>query len=68
VRGINTGRGTGLNRYGLDDFTPHREFWLLEQAGMLDAAVGDGVRKWYADFLKWMTTNTKGLRREDVRQ
>jgi hypothetical protein len=35
--------------------------WLLEQAGMPDRALGDGVRQWYADFLRWMTTSKKGL-------
>jgi hypothetical protein len=60
VRGINTGRGTGL----IDTVSlihAAQGIWLLDQAGMLDRAVGDGVRKWYADFLKWMTTSKKGL-------
>ena len=60
VRGINTGRGTGL----IDTVSmihAAQGVWLLEQAGMLGRALGDGVRQWYADFLKWMTTSKKGL-------
>ena len=60
VRGINTGRGTGL----IDTVSmihAAQGIWLLDQAGMLDRALGDGVRKWYADFLHWMTTSRKGL-------
>ena len=56
VRGINTGRGTGL----IDTVSmihASQGIWLLEQAGMLDRSVSDGVRKWYADFLKWMYVN-----------
>jgi hypothetical protein len=60
VRGINTGRGTGL----IDTVSlihAAQGVWLLERAGMLDPTLGDGVRSWYADFLKWMTTSKKGL-------
>jgi len=60
VRGINTGRGTGL----IDTVSmihAAQGVWLLEQAGTLGRALGDGVRQWYADFLKWMTTSKKGL-------
>jgi hypothetical protein len=60
VRGISTGRGTGL----IDTVSmihAAQGVWLLEQAGMLDRTVADGVRRWYADFLKWMTTGKKGL-------
>jgi hypothetical protein len=60
VRGINTGRGTGL----IDTVSlihAAQGIWLLERAGMLDRAVATGVRAWYADFLKWMTTSKKGL-------
>jgi alginate lyase len=60
VRGINSGRGTGL----IDTVSmihAAQGVMLLEQAGMLDAKLGDGVRRWYTDFLKWMTTSAKGL-------
>jgi hypothetical protein len=60
VRGINTGRGTGL----IDTVSliqAAQGIWLLDRAGMLSASVGAPVRGWYADFLKWMTTSKKGL-------
>ncbi len=60
VRGHNTGRGTGL----IDTVSmihTAQGVMLLEAAGMLDAKVADGVRRWFADFLKWMTTSPKGL-------
>ncbi len=60
VRGINTGRGTGL----IDTVSlihAAQGIWLLEQAGAVEPAVLEGVRRWYADFLKWMTTSKKGL-------
>src|ERR1035438_2461345 len=67
VRGINTGRGTGL----IDTVSlihAAQGVWLLEQAGAVDAPALDGVRRWYADFLKWMTTSKKGLDRSEERR
>ena len=60
VHGVSTGRGTGL----IDTVSlihAAQGIWLLEHAGMLDSGLAGGVRAWYADFLKWMTTDTKGL-------
>jgi len=60
VRGINTGRGTGL----IDTVSfIHlvQGVWLLEQAAALDSAVASGVREWFTAFTKWMTTSSKGL-------
>jgi len=60
VRGHNTGRGTGL----IDTVSlihVAQGVWLLERAGMLDAATAAGVRQWFAAFTKWMTTSSKGL-------
>lgn len=60
VRGHNTGRGTGI----IDTVSlihAAEGVSLLEMAGMLDTKVGDGVRRWFADYLKWMTTSKKGL-------
>ena len=60
VRGHNTGRGTGLiDTVSMIHVT--QGVWLLEQAGMLDAAIGAGLREWFAGFAKWMTTSPKGL-------
>ena len=60
VRGINMGRGTGI----IDTVSmihTAQGVLLLEQAGMLDAKVGDGVRRWFADYMTWMNTSQKGL-------
>jgi len=60
VRGINTGRGTGI----IDTVSlihAAQGVALLEQDGLLDAKVVDGVHRWFADYLHWMTTSQKGL-------
>jgi hypothetical protein len=60
VRGINTGRGTGI----IDTVSmihTAQGFMLLEQAGMLDAKLAEGVRRWFADYMTWMNTSQKGL-------
>jgi hypothetical protein len=57
VRGHNTGRGTGI----IDTVSfihCAQGIMLLEFAGGYDAAP---VRRWFADYLKWMTTSKKGL-------
>jgi hypothetical protein len=60
VRGINTGRGTGI----IDTVSlihAAQGVTLLEHAGMLDPQIANGVKRWYAEYLKWMTTSKKGL-------
>ncbi|HEY1341037.1 MAG TPA: alginate lyase family protein [Bryobacteraceae bacterium] len=60
VRGHNTGRGTGI----IDTVSlihTAQGVVLLEMAVGLDADVAKGVRDWYADYLKWMTTSKYGL-------
>ena len=60
VRGINSGRGTGIiDTVSLIHVT--QAVSLLEQEGSLDRGVAEGVRSWFADYLKWMTTSAKGL-------
>jgi Alginate lyase len=60
VRGVNTGRGTGL----IDTVSfIHlvQGVSLLETAGGFDASVAAGTRKWFSEFSDWMTTSKKGL-------
>ena len=60
VRGVSTGRGTGL----IDTVSlihVAQGIWLLERVDMLDPSLARGLRAWYADFLKWMTTDSNGL-------
>jgi Alginate lyase len=60
VRGVNTGRGTGLiDTVSLIHLA--QGVMLIEDAGMLDKGVAAGVRRWYADFAYWMNTSKKGL-------
>jgi hypothetical protein len=60
VRGISTGRGTGI----IDTVSlihAVQGIVLLEDAGKLDAALSSGLRRWFAEYLRWMTTSEKGL-------
>ena len=60
VRGVNSGRGTGIiDTVSLIHAT--QGVSLLQQEGGLDRGVAEGVRSWFADYLKWMTTSAKGL-------
>jgi hypothetical protein len=59
VRGINTGRGTGIiDTVSMIHTT--QGVWLLEQSGADEKTIG-GVRRWFADYLRWLTTSAKGL-------
>jgi hypothetical protein len=60
VRGINTGRGTGI----IDTASlihVAQGVTLLELAGGLDADVATGTRQWFRDYVKWLNTSQKGL-------
>ena len=60
VRGINTGRGTGI----IDTVSlihVAQGVALLAGQDLLEARVLDGVERWFADYLHWMTTSKKGL-------
>jgi hypothetical protein len=60
VRGVNTGRGTGI----IDTVSlihAAEGVAMLAAEDLLEAPVRDGVERWFADYLKWMTTSPKGL-------
>lgn len=60
VRGINTGRSTGI----IDTVSlihVAQGVALLAGKDLLEARVVDGVERWFADYLHWMTTSPKGL-------
>lgn len=60
VRGRNTGRGAGI----IDTVSlihAVQGVTLLEHAGNLDATLASGLRRWFTDYLRWMTTSKKGL-------
>jgi hypothetical protein len=59
IRGVNDGRGTGLiDTVSLIHCV--QGILLLEKAGRMDAAMSDGLRHWFSQFLTWMTTSAKG--------
>ncbi|MBV9082633.1 MAG: alginate lyase family protein [Acidobacteriaceae bacterium] len=60
IRGVTTGRGTGL----IDTVSLIRAIQgivLLEAAGAIDPALARELRQWSATFVQWMTTSSKGL-------
>jgi hypothetical protein len=60
IRGINTGRGTGLiDTVALIHLA--QGIMLLEDSGTLDKSVAGAMCRWYADFAHWMNTSKKGL-------
>jgi hypothetical protein len=60
VIGKNDGRGAGMiETVSLIDAA--QGIALLEQSGKFDKDVSAGVRRWFADYLRWMTTSSKGL-------
>ncbi len=60
VLGHNTGRGAGIiDSAGL--IRCAQGVALLDAAGKLTGGVAQGVRRWFADYVKWMTTSAKGL-------
>lgn len=64
IRGLVWGRGIGL----IDTIYL---IWLVQGLMLLDAgrgadaAVSQGVKTWFRDFLKWMTTSEKGIAERD---
>ena len=59
VRGVNTGRGTGIiDTVGL--IHAAQGAVLLEAAGGLDSGVAAGMRQWFGDYLNWMNSSQKG--------
>jgi hypothetical protein len=60
VIGRNTGRGAGI----IDTVALIRcaqGVALLDATGGLETGVLEGVRAWFAAYLKWLTTSSKGL-------
>ncbi|MEO7144102.1 MAG: alginate lyase family protein [Bryobacteraceae bacterium] len=60
IRGRTTGRGTGI----IDTVSliyAAQGIALLKRTGRLDAELDTQVRRWYAEYLAWMTTSAIGL-------
>lgn len=60
IKGRHTGRGIGI----IDTvhlIEPARAAQDLEKAGVLGGAQLAGIKKWFADYLEWMTTHKYGI-------
>lgn len=59
IRGVNDGRGTGLiDTVSLIHCV--QGILLIEKAGKMNADMSAALREWFAQFLTWMTTSSKG--------
>ncbi len=60
IKGITKGRGIGIiDTVHLVEVARSAQF--LEQAGILNGTDLAGVKKWFADYLHWLTTHANGL-------
>ena len=60
IMGRNEGRGAGIIET-VSLIYCAQGILLLEAAGGLDAKLAGGLRSWYAEYLRWMTTSKKGV-------
>lgn len=60
IKGVVTGRGIGIIDT-LQLIEVAQAVWLLHRYGVLPAECYEGVRKWFADYLHWMTTHSYGV-------
>ncbi|HKR30610.1 MAG TPA: alginate lyase family protein [Terriglobales bacterium] len=66
IHGRTTGRGTGIiDTIHLVEVA--RSVPVLAEAKALSSADFDGVKKWFADYLKWMTTSKNGQEERDAK-
>src|SRR5690606_7533349 len=60
IKGRVTGRGIGIiDTIHLIEVA--KALGLLEDAGLLDEAVEQGTKKWFGDYLTWLTTHPYGI-------
>src|SRR5262249_11655294 len=66
IHGIATGRGTGIiDTIHLVEVA--RAIEVMETSGGLNAPDSGEVKKWFADYLKWMTTHPYGEQERDAK-
>jgi hypothetical protein len=63
IKGITTGRGIGIIDT-LHLVEPARSAQILGQAGVLKGDDLAAIKKWFADYLDWMTTSKNGKEEE----
>jgi hypothetical protein len=66
IHNLNTGRPTGvIDTIHLVEVA--RATSVLEPSGALSAAERAGIRKWFADYLTWLTTHEYGTKERDAK-
>ena len=60
IQGITAGRGIGIVDT-LHLIEVARSIPVIEMSNRLSAAEREGVRKWFSEYLSWMTTSRNGL-------
>ncbi len=66
IHGITTGRGTGIiDTLHLVEVA--RSIPFVERAQVFSPSESAGVKKWFADYLQWMTTSKNGQAERDAK-
>jgi hypothetical protein len=66
IHGVSLGRGTGIiDTIHLVEVA--RAIEVLEPAPGLTKAERDGVLRWFADYLRWMTTDPNGIEEREAK-
>jgi hypothetical protein len=66
VHGLNTGRGTGIiDTIHLVEVV--RSIPVIQRAGALSADESGQLKKWFSDYLVWMTTSVNGQKERDTK-
>ncbi len=66
IHGITTGRGTGIiDTIHLVEVA--RATSVLADGGVLEKALLTGVKVWFTDYLKWMTTSKNGIEEREAK-
>ena len=66
IHGITTGRGTGIiDTLHLVEIA--RSIPFVERAQVFSPSESAGLRKWFADYLQWMTTSKNGQAERDAK-
>jgi Alginate lyase len=66
IRGVTTGRGVGIiDTLHLVEVV--RAIEVLEESRVLTVAEFKSIRQWFADYLRWMTTDSYGIDEREAR-
>jgi hypothetical protein len=66
IKGVTTGRGIGIiDTIHLVEVA--RAVEILENSKVLKRSEIDGIKKWFADYLEWLTTSKNGLEEREAK-